>query len=522
MHLEIKMTAASLLLFIIPFSSLAQSPVNPRVLISKDIGGTAPDDNQSVAHLLITAQKPWDNGRLKVSDNQRYLQFENGKPFFWQGETAWLMPERLNRDEVAYYLKTCREAGYNLAQIQVINGVPAYNIYGAPSHDSKGHPIDTQQSPLPSYIYSYWDHMDYIIDTAAQNGIYIGMVCIWGGLVKGGKMNIEQAKTYGAFLANRYKDRPNIVWFIGGDVTGDVKSEIWETLANTIKSIDKNHLMTYHPRGRHTSAQWWSKAKWIDFHTFQSGHRRYNQRMGLKNYPIPDNTEEDNWMYVDSTWAYKPIKPVLDAEPSYEEIPQGLHDGDEPFWKACDVRRYAYWSVFGGSCGHTYGHNAIMQFYREGYSPAYHCKKTWMEALHDPGFNQMKYLKHLMLSLPYFERVTDQSIVLDNGTKYNRLAATRGNDYLLVYNYTSSDMKIDLRKITGEKKKVWWMNAGTGKLTWLGEYDNKVFIFRPHKIGTGIEDGVLIAIDASQNYLSKDQQQIDAAPTNGPVIDRNE
>jgi len=99
MHLEIKMTAASLLLFIIPFSSLAQSPVNPRVLISKDIGGTAPDDNQSVAHLLITAQKPWDNGRLKVSENQRFLQFENGKPFFWLGETAWLMPERLNRDE---------------------------------------------------------------------------------------------------------------------------------------------------------------------------------------------------------------------------------------------------------------------------------------------------------------------------------------------------------------------------------------------------------------------------------------
>jgi hypothetical protein len=27
------------------------------------------------------------------------------------------------------------------------------------------------------------------------------------------------------------------------------------------------------------------------------------------------------------------------------------------------VRRYAYWSVFAGSCGHTYGHNAIMQFY---------------------------------------------------------------------------------------------------------------------------------------------------------------
>lgn len=461
------------------------------------------------------AQEPWDNGKLRVSDNQRFLQFENGKPFFWQGETAWLMPERLNRDEVAFYLKSCREAGYNVAQVQVINGVPAYNIYGMPSHDKQG-------KLLTATPYSYWDHMDYIVDTAADNGIYIGMVCIWGGLVKAGKLSVEQAKTYGTFLAKRYKDRPNIVWIIGGDIQGNIKPEVWETLATTIKSIDKNHLMTYHPRGRHTSAQWWSKAKWIDFHAFQSGHRRYGQRMGNKDYPIPDNTEEDNWMYVDSTWTYKPIKPVLDAEPSYEEIPQGLHDADEPFWKACDVRRYAYWSVFGGSYGHTYGHNAIMQFYREGYSPAYHNRKTWMEALHDPGFNQMQYLKNLMLSFPYFERIPDQSIVLDNGTKYDRLAATRGNDFLLVYNYTSRDMKIDFRKISGDKKKVWWMNAGTGELTWLGEYDNKVLTFRPHKIGAGIEDGVLIAIDATRNYLSTNQLQINSAPINEPVIDRNE
>ena len=28
-------------------------------------------------------------------------------------------------------------------------------------------------------IYGYWDHMDYIIKSAASQGIYIGMVCIW-------------------------------------------------------------------------------------------------------------------------------------------------------------------------------------------------------------------------------------------------------------------------------------------------------------------------------------------------------
>ena len=437
--------------------------------------------------------KPWEHGRLRVSDNKRFLQHEDGEPFFWLGETAWLMPERLNRDEVQYYLQCCHDAEYNMVQMQLMNEVPSYNVYGQKS-------LTIGADGRWQMGEAYWEHVDHIVSQAERQGIYIGMVCIWGGLVKAGKMSVSQAKAYGTFLANRYKDCKNIIWIIGGDIQGDVKPEVWDMLATTIKRIDCNHLMTFHPRGRTTSAHWWSQAGWIDLHTFQSGHRKYGQRMGTVDYPIPDNTEEDNWMYVDSVWKYKPLKPVIDDEPVYEEIPKGLHETTEGYWHAPDVRRYAYWSVFAGSCGHTYGHNAIMQFYREGLPPAYHCTKPWTEALNDPGFNQMKHLKRLMLSLPYFERVPDQSVVVDNGTQYDRLIATRGDDYLLVYNYTSRDMTIDLRKISGDRKRVWWMDAATGRLTWLGEYDNRVLTFRPHKTTDGIEDGVLIAIDARKDY----------------------
>ena len=466
-------------------------------------------------------QKPWDNGRLKVSDNQRYLMHENGTPFFWQGETGWLLPERLDRAEAEWYLQRCREEGYNVVQVQVLDNVPAVNIYGQLSNTDGWNfaAIDRKG------VYGYWDHLDYIIRLAEQNGIYIGMVAIWGGLVKDGKLSVEEAKKYGAFLGNRYKNRPNIIWFMGGDIQGDIKPEVWNALATSIKAADPNHLMTYHPRGRYTSARWWSKAAWLDFHTFQSGHRKYGQRMGNKDYPIPDDTEEDNWMYVDSTWAYNPMKPVLDAEPSYEDIPMGLHDKNEPRWKACDVRRYAYWSVFTGSCGHTYGHNAIMQMLKPGYPTSYGDAgdvKTWYQALNDPGFQQMKFVRQLILSFPYFERVGDQSIIVDNGTKYDRLIATRGTDYLLVYNYTSRDMKLYFTKISGEKKNVWWMSAGTGILRYLGEYDSKVLTFRPHKTGFGIEDGVLIATDATKDYLAKDQIRIADRSLGGKARDLNE
>lgn len=231
-------------------------------------------------------------------------------------------------------------------------------------------------------------------------------------------------------------------------------------------------------------------------------------------------------MYVDSTWAYKPMKPVLDDEPSYEDIPKGLHDPNEARWQDYDVRRYAYWAVFAGAFGHTYGHNAIMQFLKPGYPTSYGSagdEKTWYQALRDPGFSQMKYLKNLILSFPYFERIPDQSVIVgENGTKYNRLIATRGNDYLLVYNYNSVPMKLDLTKISGEKKNVWWFNAATGALYYIGEFDNKVTTFNQQRVGKDINDGVLIAVDASKDYLSKEQTSITDQTLAGKARDLNE
>ena len=337
----------------------------------------------------MNAQLPWKNGKLEVSAEGRYLKHQNGQPFFWLGDTGWLMPQRLDREEVAFYLDNCSRAGFNVVQIQTLNGVPSMNVYGQYSMTDG---FDFTHIDKEG-VYGYWDHMDYIVRTAESKGIYIGMVCIWGGLVKGGKMDVKEAKAYGTFLAERYKDNPNIVWIIGGDIRGDVKTEVWETLARTIRSIDKNHLMTFHPFGRTMSATWFNDADWLDFNMFQSGHRRYGQTKGDGDNLADSNVAEDNWRYVEASLSKKPMKPVLDAEPSYEGIPHGLHNPKECRWTADDVRRYAYWSVFAGSFGHTYGNNSIMQFYREGYAPAYGAQETWQEALKDEGFNQMKYLK---------------------------------------------------------------------------------------------------------------------------------
>ncbi len=461
----------------------------------------------SLAGLSVNAKEiihdnnlPWNHGRLTVNESGRFLQHEDGTPFFWLADTGWLLPEKLNREEVCYYLDRCADAGFNVIQIQTVNNVPSVNVYGKKSHP-EGYDFSKVDKDGRD---GYWGHMDYIVEEAGKRGIYIGMVCIWGGLVKKGLMDEEQAKAYGEFLSRRYADSPNIVWIIGGDIRGDVKPEVWHTLAGTIKTNDRNHIMTFHPFGRSTSALWFSDADWLDFHMFQSGHRRYGQHKDGEKYLVTDYyQEEDNWRYVEKTFSLSPDKPCLDGEPIYEEIPQGLHDGSKGYWSASDCRRYAYWSVFAGSCGHTYGHSAVMQMYRPGDEPAYDVRKTWKEGLDDPGFSQMKHLKELILKFPYYDRVPAQDVLPDNdGVRYDRTIATRGKDYILAYSYTAAPIKVDFTKISGDRKDVWWFIPETGKYEYVGQFDNCIHTFRydtPYFAGN---DVVLVVVDSSKDYCN--------------------
>ena len=460
--------------------------------------------------------KPWQNGKLKATANGQYLEHENGTPFFWLGNTAWLMPERLNRDDVEFYLTLEREEGYNVEQVQVLNAIPTFNVYGQPANDESFDfaPYAKERS------YGYWDHLDYIVDFAASQGIYIAMDCIWGSQIE--KMTPEKAEKFGHFIGSRYASKPNIVWMIGGDIMGDKGMDSWDALARAIKESDPNHLMTFHPRGRTTSAWWYNDREWLDFNMFQSGHRRYGQRNGDGDYTIKDNTEEDNWRFVAMSFGDEAEqiegrevkgsrKPVIDGEPSYEDIPQGLHDFSAPRWQDYDVRRYAYWAVFAGCFGHTYGHNSIMQFMRPGILGSFGAEKPWWDAMKDPGYRQMKYLKWLMLALPFSEGRCDQTVISSpNGERYDRVIATRGNDYLLVYNYSGKPMRLDLTKISGKKKNVWLMNPADGSLHFLGEYNSdKSVEFAFDGAYLRQSDRVVIAVDSSKDYFSKDATQLE-------------
>lgn len=453
-----------------------------------------------VSLLAFQATPPGRIKDLAVSKNKRFLQTADGEPFFWLGDTGWLMFQKLDRNEVEQYLENRRRKGFNVIQCMVLHTGSDRNFYGAPAlvGDDPGRPNVTAGSSLEKKgEYDYWDHIDWAADVAARKGIYLAMVPAWGSIARSGKLNAGNVETYGRFLADRYKNRPNVIWLNGGDTPGDRNTEVWRPLGRLLRERDAKHLITYHPFGRTQSSTWFHNEPWLDFNMFQSGHRRYDQD------DTPNAKGEDNWRYAMEDYAKRPTKPTLDGEPSYEGIPQGLHDWSQPLWTDKDVRRYAYWSIFAGSFGHTYGHAAIMAMRkREDIGKSKGSSQLWSDAMDDPGGGQVQHLKHLILSRPFFERVPDQTLIAgENGARYEYVAATRGVNYALVYTYTGRPFEVDTNFLRGKELRAWWFDPRNGSAKAIGSVPGGgTRKFTPPGSPQAGNDWVLVLDDATAQF----------------------
>ena len=428
--------------------------------------------------------------KLLVSQNGRFIQYENGDPFFLLADTAWELFHRLTIEEIEFYLDTRKRQGFNVIQsvlISEIDGLRIPNVYGQlPLSDMN------PEKPNPEYF----DFVDKVLKMAEVKDLYLAMVPVWGDKIDrvfgtGPEiLNEKNASSYGKWLGSRFCKNLNVIWMNGGDRSGGGKNfGIWDALGKGIKSEDPAHLMTFHPLGDASSSMWFHSSDWLDFNSCQSGH-------SMRNFP--------NHMMITYDYLRYPHKPCIDSEPRYEEHAVNWKPEENGVFDEYDVRQAAYWSVFAGACGHTYGAHPVWQMYDRHREPIGFVRHTWKEAMKLRGAEQLSHLKNLILSRPFFNRVPDQNLLIAPKVGEEHIRCSRGDGFAFFYLPCGGEIEIETNDLIWEQSTGWWFDPRCGESIPVGPFKNtgRMTFVAPGK-GRG-NDWILVLDDSVCNYGKPD------------------
>ncbi|MCB0064433.1 MAG: DUF4038 domain-containing protein, partial [Caldilineaceae bacterium] len=137
---------------------------------------------------------------LQVTPNRRFLQYEDGTPFFYLGDTAWELFHRLTLAEADRYLTNRAAKGFT-----VIQAVALAELEGLTTPNANGDLPLFDEDPTRLND-AYFRHVDAIVARANELGLIMGMLPTWGAYWRASGWNAhpiftpESAYSYGQFL----------------------------------------------------------------------------------------------------------------------------------------------------------------------------------------------------------------------------------------------------------------------------------------------------------------------------------
>lgn len=460
-------------------------------------------------------QKP----QLEIGMSNRYLIDGQGNPVFLIGDTGWKIAQKLNRDEVEYYVETRKAHGFNTIGIAAIFGDHPINSYGDEAFEKTddifdpGKPLVTPgNDPLYENEYDYWDHLDYVLEVIKDNDMYVAMVVSFNSWVIDPRrnfepiFNVEKAYAYGNWLGQRYRRFDNLIWMLGGDRPAvfedtdkrNVFSAMAEGIADGVNGEDLQNgkadysqvLISYHPRkAEPRSSIWFHNEEWLRLNSIQA-------------------CPSDIGPSIEYDINLKPVKPTWLFEGRYEYYTFS--------WKASVIRNQAYITLFSGAFGHMYGHVRIWQF-----------DENWKTALFSPGALDMQHMYHLIskhIGKYNFTdlKKSDQILanenlgrVTENCWKGNNVESptsdilmalsTENRELMIVYSGNGRDILLHREAFLDQEYETFWYNPRTG--TWnVTENDRDVVRKTPFE---------------SFNYFQSDEDILSFDPPGSPKDDND-
>ncbi len=334
------------------------------------------------------------HGRVRVAEDKRHFEHEDGTPFFWLGDTWWMgLCSRLDYPDGFRTLAEDRKRkGFNVIQI-VAGPYPDMEENDPRGQNPAGFPFT---SGFESVNPGYFDDADRKIIGLVEMGFMPCIVGMWGYYLP--RIGVDGCKRFWRYLVARYGAYP-VAWCIAGEGTmpfylsetkeKDAQEQLkgWTEVTRFVRELDGFHnMITIHPTrfGREMVED----PSLLDFDMLQTGHSDLDT--------VPYTAKS-----VIQSYGSEPVMPVVVGEVNYEGIMGRC-------WQNIE-RMSFYASVLNGSAGHTYGANGIWQMSTpdQPYGNSPHGRSwgntPWQEAYRLPGSAQMGIGKKFMKIFPWWK-----------------------------------------------------------------------------------------------------------------------
>jgi chitodextrinase len=432
-------------------SPLSASTTYSYTVEAVDAAGNA--SSPSAALGVMTAPAPTGPAYpLKVSAGGRYLVDQTGEPFLLVGDSPQSVIGNLSEAQWATYLADRQAHGFNALWVNLLCASYTYCNANGTTYDGIA-PFTSGSSPsnydLATPNPTYFQRVDDFVALAAryQQMILFDPIETGSFLATLQANGATKAFDYGAYIGNRYKNSPNVIWLNGNDFQSwgsQTDANLVSQVMQGIHSTDTNHLQTIEgPYYSSASADNPTFAARIDlnaaytyFPTYDEVLHAYNQSSSIPTFMVEANYEFENNTGGD------PSTPLL-------------------------MRMQEYWTMLSGATGQLYGNYYTVRF-----------ATNWQSNLDTTGVAQLGYQTQLLRSLPWYLFVPDQnhSVLTAGYGTYSATGSLHTNDYataarasdgstVMIYMPTRRTITVDMTKLSGSSVTARWFDPTNGTFT---------------------------------------------------------
>lgn len=362
---------------------------------------------------------------VKIGADRRTFVDQADRPIFWLGTTQWELCRRYTPEEAQVILERTRAHGFTFVQMMVL-GVG--DGTGANFAGEKPWLNDDPLTPNEAYF----RNVDAVLARAGEEGLAVAMTMYHQRYRK--HITVEKARRWARWLAERYRDVPNLQWAMHPQAKMEYLPVLRELAAGLEEGDGGRHLVSAKPDPSPFSSSFIHGEEWLDFNTMQTWKDvRLIHPMVTKDYGL------------------SPTKPVVMGEGAYEA---GTEYGFPvtPLW----VRRQAYYSYLAGA-HHAYGHN-----------DSWRVLPTWRASLDAPGAVQMGVLRKIFEARSEWWRLVPDQAVLAEGGKTEgavlRLSARHPEGrWAMVYLAEKASFSVDPGRLQAGPHRALWIDPRTGE-----------------------------------------------------------